>query len=218
MIAFELNQRIIENKDWATFLFLFCFAMIAIVKTLHEVQFNDFVNLPFSKKYNTTYKDSSHLFTFFTISLLFVQMVCFSFLIQLFLSHYNYTTKDNWTTFIQIFTALNFFMLCKFYVEKIIATVFDIEDLIASFNLKKITFRTYLALILLPVICILFYNSVLNSMLITLFVGIAMVFYYLFSLLSYQKMILSKMFYFILYLCTLEIGPYYIIYHWFTKK
>ena len=57
MIVLQLQERIIENKDWATLLFLLCFIVIAIVKSLFEVQFNEFLKLPFSKKYISTYKD-----------------------------------------------------------------------------------------------------------------------------------------------------------------
>ena len=89
MIALQLQQRIIENKDWATFLFFLCFIVIAFVKTLFETQFNEFLRLPFSKKYNSTYKETSNLYSTFTISLFFVQVVTFSFLIQFIISYFN---------------------------------------------------------------------------------------------------------------------------------
>ncbi|WP_299518191.1 DUF4271 domain-containing protein [uncultured Flavobacterium sp.] len=41
---------------------------------------------------------------------------------------------------------------------------------------------------------------------------------YLISLKSYQSLLISKMFYFILYLCALEIAPYYFMYYWFTRR
>ena len=41
---------------------------------------------------------------------------------------------------------------------------------------------------------------------------------YLNSLKIYQKFIIGKLFYFILYLCTLEIAPYYFVYYWLTKN
>ncbi|WP_395049469.1 DUF4271 domain-containing protein, partial [Flavobacterium sp.] len=40
---------------------------------------------------------------------------------------------------------------------------------------------------------------------------------YLVSIKNYQNIIFSKLFYFILYLCALEIAPYYFMYYWFTK-
>ena len=39
----------------------------------------------------------------------------------------------------------------------------------------------------------------------------------LISIKNYQNIIFSKLFYFILYLCALEIAPYYFMYYWFTK-
>jgi len=94
MIALQLQERIIENKDWATFLFVLCFVVIAIVKSLSEVQFSEFLRLPFSKKYTSTYKDTSNLYSAFTISLFFVQLVSFSFLIQIVLSYFDIHPKQ----------------------------------------------------------------------------------------------------------------------------
>lgn len=146
MIALQLQERIIENRDWATLLFLLCFVVIAIVKSISEVQFSEFLKLPFSKKYTSTYKDTSNLYSAFTVSLFFVQLISFSFLILIILSYFEYTTKSNWITFIQIFTALFVAILIKFYIEKIVATIFEIEDFLEIFNLKKVTYRTYIGL------------------------------------------------------------------------
>lgn len=221
MIVLQLQQRIIENKDWATLLFLLCFVVIAIIKYLFEIQFNEFLRLPFSKKYTSTYKDTSNLYSAFTISMFFVQLISFSFLIQIILSYFDYTTKANWITFIQIFITLFVAILIKFYVEKIVATIFDIEDFLEIFNLKKVTYRTYIGLIFLPIVILLYYNNFLSVGIISIFlaiIGVGMIYFYFLSIITYQKQILSKIFYFILYLCTLEIGPYYLLYHWFTKK
>lgn len=221
MTELQLEQRIIENKDWATLLFLLCFVVIAIIKYLFEVQFNEFLRLPFSKKYTATYKDTSNLYSAFTISMFFVQLISFSFLIQIILSYFEYTTKANWITFIQIFTTLFVAILIKFNIEKIVATIFDIEDFLEVFNLKKVTYRTYIGLIFLPIVILLYYNNFLSVGIISAFlaiIGVGMIYFYFLSIITYQKQILGKIFYFILYLCTLEIGPYYLLYHWFTKK
>lgn len=203
MITLQLQQRIIENKDWATLLFLLCFVVIAIIKSLFEVQFNEFLKLPFSKKYNATYRDSSNLYSGFTISMFFVQLITFSFLIQIILSYFDYSTKANWITFIQIFTSLFVGILIKFYVEKIVATIFDIEDFLEAFNLKKVTYRTYIGLIFLPIVILLYYNNFLSIGIISTFlviIGVGMIYFYFLSILSYQKLILSRknvLFYFV---------------------
>lgn len=75
----ELIPRIIENKDWITFLFAFAFLLLAITKTTFENRFKDFVNLVFSDKYLKIYKDGSNLMTWFTVLLFVVQLISFSF-------------------------------------------------------------------------------------------------------------------------------------------
>ena len=47
MIEHILHPRITDNKDWATFLFILSFAIIAITKSVYENRFSDFMNLLF---------------------------------------------------------------------------------------------------------------------------------------------------------------------------
>lgn len=216
MNKYDLIPRIVENKDWVTVLFLLSLSIIAITKSAFENRFSDFVNLLVSDKYLKIYKDSSNLMTWFTILLFVVQLISFSYFIQLIMNYLGYTTKTNWITFIQIFTLLSFFILSKFLIEKIIATSFNIENIVEQFNLFKVSYRTYLGLFLLPVNIILFYTDFLNYYVIITLLAILLIINiitYLFSLRNYQKLLMGKMFYFILYICTLEIAPYYFTYY-----
>lgn len=217
----ELIPRIVENKDWVTILFVIAFALLVVTKTAFENRFRDFVNLLVNDKYLKIYKDSSNLMSWFTILLFIVQLISMSFFLQLVLSYYGYTTKTNWVTFVQIFTFLSFFILSKFLIEKIIATSFNIENFTEQFNLFKVSYRTYIGLLLLPVNIIMYYTNIMNSyaiigvMIMLLIINTVT---YLVSLKNYQKLLLSKLFYFILYICALEIAPYYFMYYIITKR
>ena len=79
-----LHPRIIENKDWATALFVLSLILIALIKSVFENRFNDFTKLIYSDKYIKMYRDSSHLMSGFTIALFVVQIISFSFFLQLF--------------------------------------------------------------------------------------------------------------------------------------
>lgn len=224
------HARSIENKDWATFLFIFSFAIIATTKSVYESRFSDFSKLVVSDKYNKIYKESSQLMSWFNIALTFVQFISIAFFIQLTITHFgeneksaslNLTAKYNYILFIQILTFSAVFILGKYLIEKIIAVAFDFEELIEQYNLQKVNYRTYISLCLLPINMLLFYAN--NLSIITIYTLIAVVLVanllsYLNSLKIYQKFIIGKLFYFILYLCTLEIAPYYFVYYWFTKK
>lgn len=215
-----LHPRNIENADWATLLFLLCFITIAIVKSNYGNRFSDFSNLIFSDKYNKVYKESSHLKSGFTIALFVIQIISLSFFIQLSLSVYGYCQKTDWNQYIQIANLLLFFILAKYLTEKVIATSFHIEEFVELFNLQKVTYRTYISLILLPLDIIFYYYDYFTIELSSIIAGILILINgitYLITIKNHQKIIFGKLFYFILYLCTLEIAPYYFIYFWITK-
>ncbi len=221
MIAFELHSRIIENKDWATILILLCVGIIAFQKSNSAVQFNEFIRLAYSDKYTKIYKDTSNLKSGFMISMFFIQLISFSFFTLLVLDQFGKANKMDWIVYIQIFTFLSVFILSKSLIEKIVATTFNIEDFNEHFYLFKVNYRAYFGLILMPFNIFLYYYSV-NS---TLFYWVIMLILLAFNLITYlsaiklyQNLLMRKIFYFILYLCTLEIAPYYFIYNWFTKN
>lgn len=219
MIAWTLHQRAYENKDWATLIFILAFVLIVIARTAFASRFNDYIRLLFSDKYTKIYRDSSHLWSGFNILLFIVNLISFSFFIQLALDHNHLGEKNDWMLFARIFTGLTVFILAKFLIEKIIAVTFDIEELIDEFNLQKVNFRTYIGLLLFPVSALMYYsNYATNSLIITIICILLLInlLTYLFSIKNYQNFVIGKLFYFILYLCALEIAPYYFIYYLIT--
>jgi hypothetical protein len=112
-------------------------------------------------------------------------------------------------------------VLSKFLIEKIVAAIFNIEEFTEQFNLQKVSYRTFIGIILLPINIYLFYNNSLSNVWIYCIIGVILainLFSYLVSLKIYQNLIIGKLFYFILYLCALEIAPYYFIYYLITKN
>ena len=221
MIGLVLEPRIVEPRDWATFLFVFSFILIAITKTAFEGRFSEFLRILVSDKYVKIYKDNAHLMSGFTFLMFIVQVISFSFFIQLLLHSLGYVSKTDWIVFIRIVTFFGVFVLSKFLIEKIVATLFKIEEFTEQFNLQKVSYRTFIGLILLPVNIYLFYNNISSNVFIfCVFITILMInmYSYLISLKIYQNLVISKLFYFILYLCALEIAPYYFIYYLITKN
>ncbi|MFY7743326.1 MAG: DUF4271 domain-containing protein [Flavobacterium sp.] len=215
------QERILASKDWATVLFVLCFILITITKTFFEARFSEFLKLLVTDKYIKIYKDPSHMMSWFTISLFFVQLISFSFFALILLDHLGLADKNDSIKFIQIITLIGVFVLSKYLIEKIVATSFKIEEFTEQFNLQKVSYRTFLGLILLPINILLYYNDILPGFIIYFSLSTLLIinaFTYILSLKKYQNLLFSKMFYFILYLCALEIAPYYFMYYWFTRR
>ncbi|WP_264520293.1 DUF4271 domain-containing protein [Flavobacterium sp. N1994] len=221
MIATYLQPRVLEPRDWATYLFILSFALIAISRTVFETRFSEFLRILISDKYIKIYKDTSHLMSGFTILLFIVQVISFSFFIQLLLHSLGYVSKTDWIIFLRIFTFFGIFVLSKFLIEKIVATIFNIEEFTEQFNLQKVSYRTFIGVVLLPINIYLFYNNSSSNVLLFCIIGVILainLYTYLISLKIYQNLLIGKLFYFILYLCALEIAPYYFIYYLITKN
>jgi hypothetical protein len=217
----HLQPRILENKDWATLLFVVAFALVAITKSTYENRFSEFSKLIFSDKYAKIYRDTSNLKGSFIVGLFFVQILSFSFFILLTLDIFGYASKTDWVLFIQIATFLLYFILGKFLIEKIVATSFNIDEFVNLFNLQKATYRTYIGVLILPFNAVLFYYDNIPKIVPLVIIGVSLcisLFSYFISIKTYQNVIIGKLFYFILYLCALEIAPYYFMYYWITKE
>jgi len=218
-IAFQPREVI--SSDWALFLFVIAFVIVAINKNVFAARFFEFIRLGISDKYNKIYRDSSNLLSTFTISMFVVQLISFSFFILLLLHEFQIKIKTDGIAYVQIVTFLSFFILSKFLIEKIIATTFQIEEFITQFNLLKVNYRTYLGFIMLPLNIVIYYNVLNYKWLLLVVVAIVLlfnVFTYLLTIKAYQNLVNRKLFYFILYLCTLEIAPYYFMYYLITKN
>ena len=117
----QLTPRILENKDWATLLFVVTFAVVAMTKSAYETRFSEFSKLIFSDKYAKIYRDNNHMKSSFTIGLFFVQIISFAFFILLTLNIFDDTVKKtDWVLFIQIANFLLYFILAKYLIEKIV--------------------------------------------------------------------------------------------------
>lgn len=210
-----------QTTDWAILIFVVSFVLIALVRSLFETRFAEFTRLAISDKYIKVYRDNSNLMSWFNIMLFGLHLISLAFFIQLALSSFGYASKGDWLLFIRIFGLLAVFILSKYLIEKIIAASFNVDEFVEQFNLQKVSYRTYIGLLLLPIDIVLYFSSgtskTLFFVLIALILSINALTYAV-SLRNYQNALLGKLFYFILYLCALEIAPYYFMYYWFTKS
>lgn len=220
MTDLALQERATSGTDWATVLFVLSFALVAVTRLAFENRFIEFSRLAFSDKYLKIYRDGG-IAGWFTAFLFIVHVISFAFLIQLALDHFGLADKTDGLLYIRIATFVGVFILAKYLIEKIIATSFNVEEFGEQFNSYKVSYRTYMGMVLLPANAILYYNNGLPDFAIYAVIGIILVINiitYLNSLKTYQNLIASRLFYFILYLCALEIAPYYFMYYWFTRS
>jgi len=156
----------------------------------------------------------------FNILLFSVNALSISVLIFWFYKYYTNPSPANYLfIYIRILTAYVCFILLKFGVEKIISNIFNIDKVIDIYLFQKLSYRNYIALLVFPITLLLIYTlnisdlwvyGVAGFILLANLTGIFNIFK------QYQKLISANWFYFILYLCALEIAPYFILYKLIT--
>ena len=206
------TNRIIESLDWVTLIMVGCIVVIAILKVIYPKRFEDFIRLPVSNNYFLAKGKSEELRHPFSILLFLIQLISISLFVYLFFLEKGKATV---LLFFQILSAVFIFIIVKTSIEKMIGAIFSIKNIIDQYIYEKLSYRNFISLLLI-IANLIFYFSVkpdLNTLLI--FTGILFLINILILFYSYKKyrsLIFSNFFYFLLYICALEISPYLILY------
>lgn len=213
------NLREIESNNWATILFTIVFSLIVVTKTLFTQRFFIYINLFFSDKYLKLYNKNENIISIFNILLCLVQIITLSFFIIILFEKLDICKKNDLIFYIQIITSVFFISCSKFLIEKMVSIILEIEDIGSVFNHFKMSYRSYISIFLFPIIVVLYYNNF--NIYLVISIGVFLIIYntitYLNILKYFKEKLFSNLFYFILYLCTLEIAPFYFIYYWLNK-
>ncbi|HLV93433.1 MAG TPA: DUF4271 domain-containing protein [Aequorivita sp.] len=211
----EYSIRIIESNDWATYLLVLCFLLIALAKYFYPRRFDDFMMLPVNNKFFTVHGKEDNLQHPFNIIFFGVQVICATVFIKLLIENTFEGSRDNPWLLLQICAFYCLFVLAKMTIEKIVANLFSIDSIIDHYLYQKLSYRNFISLFLFAgsLIFIYIFPGQYKAMLV--FVLAILALNVITLLYSYKKngiLIASNFLYFILYLCALEISPYIILY------
>jgi len=212
--------REIINTDIITLIFIVCLICIALSKLLYTKRFEIFSHLVINSRYTKVFLKDQHFFELFE-GLLFVNL-CFNagiFFYILINAVVGVTTSQ--ILILKYSLLIACFFIVKVLLERLLSSIFEIEWFIKDYLLTKISYRNYLGFILLPINAVLIYSvdAKLNTLII---IGLITLLIFGIGLLTFLKANLNvfkrSMFYFILYLCALEIAPYLIVYQFIAIK
>ncbi len=212
----EFVTREILSTNWLTVLIVICLVLLATAKSINALRFYDFVALFSTNKYIISYQKLNKLSSLFNIVLLLLQIASVSLFLYLCFDVFGWqVTPVKITLFLKIAIIYTVIVLFKLLIEKIIATIFSIDAIIDEYLFYKMSYRNFTGLLLLP-INIVFIYTFEPSQIIFIILLIAIAILNIIILVSFyrknENTILNHLFYFILYLCALEIAPYFILY------
>lgn len=209
-------ERIISNTDWFIYMWLLSLLLLSIAKLINENKFYEFVVISINKKFFlTAQREDNYLFNLFNSILFLVQIISLSLFLYQVLQLLSLVSDPGILGFIKIAAYLTGFVLFKFFLEKLIGYIIGLNEFVNQFNFIKLSYRNNIGLYFVVFNVLLYLTTSLTK--IHWFVYLAI--YLILSTIGFvrmfnffQKEIPPHIFYFILYLCALEIAPYAILY------
>jgi len=213
--------REIISNEWYTILFVFCLSILAMAKYVFSIRFNDFLLLVGKSKYLKIYARDQKFIDQFD-ALLFINLII-SFSLFCFLGYSTFVDGISFSIglFLKILLGVGAIMLIKVLLERLIGSLFGIDKLMDSYLFQKTNYKNYSGLLLLPINILLVFTIPLSANVFYVIFGLLFIINligFITSFKTHQKTIINNIFYFILYLCALEIAPYVILYKLFINS
>ena len=211
--------REVISNEWITILIVICITILTIVKFSYSKRFNDFSWIILNSNYLKIYFRDIKFIDNFNILLFANQIIGVFIFVYLISKTYINDLSIDLIISLKIVGVFIVLIFTKFFIELLIGWIFNINTLISSYLFQKLNYKNFIGIVLIPINIILVYAveptekliyGFLIGLLVLNFIG------FLSTFKSYQKLLLSNFFYFILYLCALEIGPYIILYKLFN--
>ena len=209
------------SNELYTILLVAGLLIVAIAKLAFPKRFDDFVYVLGNSKYLKIYSREQKFFDQFDALLfgnLILSLSVFSIIA------YQHITDDTFFSIdimFKIAFSIGVFILIKVLIERLIGSLFGIDKLIDKYLFQKISYKNYIGLLLLPINTLLLFSfkpSLPIIYLIIVLLLIVNIIGLITSFKTHQSLIKYNYFYFILYLCALEISPYIILYKVFIAK
>ncbi len=211
----EAVERTVLSNDWITGILLLSLLCMVFAKELFYNRFLNFIILPFNNKYIFLYNKKGRLLSGFHLAFSLFQILNLSLFV--YLGSLAWGQESRWgSSFVYpvILGGILGFILLKIGMQLIAGYIFDREKLVSSLVFKKISYLNYSTLVLFAANLLLAYllpqskTIVLAGFSLALLVNIIG---WITILKMHQKYVSTHFFYFILYLCALEIAPLVII-------
>ncbi len=214
-------MRDILIKDPFTLIILSLIIVITFVKYNNQQKFSSFINILWNNYYLKKYANVRPKYYLFDYLLQLNFIISLGIFIYLSNLIYNdISVSYDFLKIIDIIKLIVIFFILKNIAEIIISWIFNIKSVIELYINEKINYNNIIGLVILcfDILIIYLFNININIIMIMVFILILLKFIgYSNSFNLHLKTINKSWFYFILYLCTLEIIPYIILYNFFLS-
>ena len=197
--------------DGFTIIIIINILLIAITKTLNNSKFKYFLQIYLNNSFLKFYSNENNYLSNFNVLLNINFIISTSMFVTIVLSYISFDKISfDISIFFKILFWLILFIHIKYLFEMLIGWAFNINKFVTSFNTQKTSFNKFIGIIivLLNSLAVYTFPNSLIFLKISIFIVATLYLIGVYKVIRLNdNLILSNIFYFILYLCTLEIVP-----------
>ncbi len=203
-------ERITTQNNWITLVVLLGIVLLVIMKLIKPNQLLGYTIAFFiSGFFKKKTQENTPFYSFFNLLLFSFSSITIS--LFLFLIIYPEKQEHSFFNFLALFSILTTYFIVRHLLDYFLSNILGLSLATKYFLVTKSGYLNTLSLWLFPSIIIYQYAFNNNFFLLTIFF-ILFVFRVFLILINNKRIVILKLFYFILYFCTLEIAPLLIAY------
>ncbi|WP_413468706.1 DUF4271 domain-containing protein [Lutibacter sp.] len=214
---FTAEEIVRLNNNWIALVFIVILLVLVVVNFFFGKRLYRTNRMLLTKSYVQTYlnKDKGKFFAVFSSLLFAVQILTISLLFYLIFTHFSIKKEvSSLNLYLFILGIIAVYFILRYLIGFFLANLFQLKELFLKLSFEKSNYLSNIILWILPLLLLSSYAKYfqLTMIKITLvFFVIMLIFRYVLLLVNNKKVILNNLFYFILYICTLEIAPLILI-------
>lgn len=214
---FEAKEIIHQNDHWISLVFLAILIFLTLARVLYKDRLHHTAILFLSKKYLYIYfgKEKNDVLNLFQFLLFMAQLLALSLLLYFANSLWHFSSRLNdLNGFLLLVGVVALYFCFRYLIGLFLAEIFEIKNYYGRLVYDKVSYFNNLILWILPFLVLSTYVTSYNEsfLKITFFIFvILLILWYSLILVNNKKLIFNNLFYFMLYLCALEIAPLAII-------
>ena len=205
-------ERTVIDTNWITILLLLLLVCIFLLKIINSKRLKgNLFSLVKNSFIETEIEEKNTVFNLFESLIFTFSMLVFSLLVYKTVLLYVDDVVLGINTYFKIVAFIFSYFLIKWLLEYLFSVLFLINNQVRFFLVSKSSYLFSISFLIFIGIIITEYTQ-LNLKFLIYFTLLLFLFRFVFHLVNNKKLIFSKLFYFILYLCAFEIAPLFILF------
>ena len=208
----EALDRVVISHNWITIIFVSAMLLLFALKLKDQKQLSGYTKAFFMKGFvEKKAEEKLDFFSLFNFLIFIFSTTIVSLTLLIVIAELSSQYLISFSSFKKIFGLVFVYFLIFIGIDLLVSSIFQIKNELKCFVAAKIAYLYNVALWTFPLLIITIYGF--NNAYILTITSIALLLLSIMLVfINNKKLIVNKLFYFILYICALEIAPFLIFY------